>query len=455
MKTNKRWFISIAVSLLLAACSSSAPLPTVSPSIPTSVAVSSSTPVATASPTQATSAAATAAPRSSPTSAAATPLVFPKIDRHPAAANWGRGRLSSVPAYNAASGEMWQMDLRSYDLTQLDLSNSSNDLLYADFDARTQWPASNKMPQGYDWQHIMDLGKDPGLGIRSLHAQGITGRGIGLAIIDQTLLVDHQEYADRLRLYEETDDITGSWAETQMHGPAVASIAVGKTVGVAPEADLYYIASALGGAGSYETIDFAYLARSIRRILEVNRQLPADRKIRAISMSTGWGPDSKGYADVQAAAEEAKAAGLLVICSSVEEVHGFKFHGLGREPLADPNTFESYEPGMFWAKDFYATPDKRFSDRLLVPMDSRTTASPTGANEYVFYREGGWSWSIPYLAGVYALAAQADPSVTPDQFWALAMKTGRIIPVKHNGETIPFGPIIDPVALIAAVHAQK
>ena len=31
-----------------------------------------------------------------------------------------------------------------------------------------------------------------------------------------------------------------------MHGPAVASIAVGKTVGVAPEADLYYISSVNG-----------------------------------------------------------------------------------------------------------------------------------------------------------------------------------------------------------------
>ena len=31
--------------------------------------------------------------------------------------------------------------------------------------------------------------------------------------------------------------------DAQMHGPAVSSIAVGKTVGVAPEADLYYIGS--------------------------------------------------------------------------------------------------------------------------------------------------------------------------------------------------------------------
>jgi hypothetical protein len=66
--------------------------------------------------------------------------------------------------------------------------------------------------------------------MRTLHAEGITGKGIGVAIIDQTLLVDHREYKDRLRVYEEAEDITGGWMEVQMHGPAVASIAVGKSV---------------------------------------------------------------------------------------------------------------------------------------------------------------------------------------------------------------------------------
>ena len=116
---------------------------------------------------------------------------------------------------------------------------SVRSLLYADFDSKTQWPASDKLPTDFDRQKIMEISKDPGLGIRKLHDQGITGNGVGIAIIDQTLLVDHIEYKDRIRIYEEAEDITGGWLETQMHGPAVASIAVGKTVGVAPDADLY------------------------------------------------------------------------------------------------------------------------------------------------------------------------------------------------------------------------
>jgi hypothetical protein len=143
------------------------------------------------------------------------PNVFPKIDRHPAAADWGRGSLQEIPAYNPSSDETWQVDLRTYNVSQLDLRNSVNDLLHASFDTQTQWPQADKMPSDFDWQHIMDLGKNPGLGIRQLHARGVTGRGVGIAIIDQTLLVDHQEYKDQLRLYEEASDIQGGWLETQ------------------------------------------------------------------------------------------------------------------------------------------------------------------------------------------------------------------------------------------------
>ena len=380
------------------------------------------------------------------------PSAFPKIDRRPAPAYWGRGSLTSAPTYNPDSDQMWQMDLRAYDLSQLDLRYSFDDLMYADFDSQTKWPLPDRMPNAFDWQRILEMGKNPGLGIRQLHALGITGYGVGIAIIDQTLLVDHQEYASQLRLYEETDDIRGGLLETQMHGPAVASIAVGRTVGVAPDADLYYIASALCGTGTYESVDFACLAQSVRRILDMNTQLPKDRRIRVISMSIGWGAESRGYSEITAAVREAKAAGMLVICSSVEEVHGFEFHGLGRLPLADPDTFQSYEPGLWWARQFYA--DQGSPNRLLVPMDSRTVASPGGVDEYAFYREGGWSWSIPYIAGVFALVAQVKPTVTPDEFWALALNTGQSIELSHEDKAIRFGPILDPVSLIGALEAN-
>jgi subtilisin family serine protease len=377
------------------------------------------------------------------------PIQFPKIDSHPEPVSYaGLNTYSEPPKYNPNSTDSWQMDLRSTDLSHLDLSQSRDDLMYATFDSKTTWPEN--MPADFDWQAIMETGKNPGLGVRSLHEQGITGEGIGIAIIDQALLVDHVEYKDRIRLYEEAEDVVGGWEQASMHGPAVASIAVGKTVGVAPAADLYFIATGdCGGAQSYEDFDFSCRAAAIRRIVEINKSLPRNRKIRVLSMAFGWGPTSKGYDEITAAVKEAKAAGIFVISSSIEETYGFKFHGLGRNPLANPDDAGSYLPGSWWAKDFYA--GKYGESRLLVPMDSRTTANPNGYEDYVFFREGGWSWSIPYLAGTYALAAQVKPEITPEEFWKIALETGQTIEILHEGQAYQLGPILDPAALIAAL----
>lgn len=430
MSKVRQIFVWVVLAILVASCG--APITIVSPTVP-------------------------------PTVSATLEMLPPvSIVRYPEPADFsGFNVYTQPPVYDPASEELWQVDLRSSDLTHLDLSKSTSDLLFADFDSKTQWPSSERMPGDFDWQKIMESNKDPGLGIRALHRQEITGNGVGIAIIDQTLLVDHIEYKDRIRLYEEAEDITGEVLETQMHGPAVASIAVGKSVGVAPEADLYYIATGnCGGATSFRDFDFSCRAKAIKRIVEINKGLPENRKIRVLSLSFGWDPIQPGYKEISAAVEEAKKENIFVISSSLGKTHELYFHGLGRSPLTDPNRFESYAPGLWWEKGFYAgttlssyprDPSKKM---LLVPMDSRTTASPTGREDYVFYREGGWSWSIPYLAGMYVLAMQVNPSITPEAFWETALNTGKTIQIQHDGKNYELGVILNPQALIEAIKSQ-
>lgn len=370
-----------------------------------------------------------------------------KIARHPGPASYFV-TLNSIPAYyDPHSSDLWQVDLRSADLTGLDLSDSGDVLFHASFDDKTIWPESARMPVNFDWRKILETGKTPGLGVRELHQRGITGKGVGIAIIDQTLLVDHQEYVDRLKLYEETWEVP--WFDAMsIHGAAVASIAVGKTVGVAPEADLYYFATE--NCYGRDQTDFACLAKIVRRVLDVNQTLSKDRRIRVLSMSIGWMPGDKGYAEITSAVEEARADGIFVVNTVLEDTYGFELSGLGREPLSDPDSPFSYMPADWWADNFYngAVPPRM----LLVPMDSRTVASPTGFSDYVFYRQGGISWSIPYLAGIYALAVQVKPDVTPEEFWAAALETGRTIQIIHEAREYSFGVILDPQALIAALE---
>jgi hypothetical protein len=213
------------------------------------------------------------------------------------------------------------------------------------------------------------------------------------------------------------------------------------------------------------TWTFNYYAQAVRRVLEINKNLPEDRKIRVISMQIGWSTrsDSACYNEIVAAVNEAKGAGIFVVSSSLGQTYELYFHGLGRNPLSDPNHFESYQPGLWWEKDFYAgmtleayPPGKlpKNTPILLVPMDSRTTAGPTGVNDYTFYRGGGWSWSIPYLAGMYALAVQVKPDITPEEFWATALETGRTIELQYDGKEYEFGVILDPQALMDAIQTK-
>lgn len=364
------------------------------------------------------------------------------IVRKPGIANYSDNseKMTELPKYNPNSGDSWQVDLRSRDLMNVDLSGRINDLLYADFDSKTKWP--DKLPDGFDPDVIMELGKNPGLGLRELHKKGITGKKVGIAIIDQGLLVDHVEYKDQLKMYEE---IHCGNEIAAMHGPAVASIAVGKNVGVAPEADLYYIAETHGiynENGEFE-YDLTWTAKSINRIIEINKTLPEDKKIRVISISLGIGEKMNGYKEVFESIKKAKQEGIYTVYVGSE-----KYMGLGRNSLKDADDIVSYTKGEFWKNQKYN------NSELLIPMDSRCVASPTGINDYVFYREGGMSWTVPYVAGLYALACQVKPDIMPNVFWKLAFNTSDML-ITNNSTKEKLGKIVNPVKLIETIETIK
>lgn len=209
----------------------------------------------------------------------------------------------SVPA-TPSSPQGTEMDARGLNLSLDDYSTRESELLYTTFDTRTKWPSADRLPKGFDPAKIMELGKDPGLGIRQLHEQGVTGQGVAIAIIDQPLVKDHVEYKDQLRSYEEVDNLNNEYWQPAMHGAAVSSIAVGKTIGVAPEADLYYIAAWTGDweAGTENfTYNFKHYANAVHRVLEINQGLTEDHKIRVIAMQVGWVPGQEGYDEITAA----------------------------------------------------------------------------------------------------------------------------------------------------------
>lgn len=129
-----------------------------------------------------------------------TPLFQQSILRHPKPSSPGilpcyNKKLEALNSYDPNKRQWDQIDLRHCNISSLDVSDRTFDLLHSIFDRGTRWPESNRMPKNFDPNTIMENGMDPGLGVRILQERGITGKGVGIAFVDSFLLVDHQEYA--------------------------------------------------------------------------------------------------------------------------------------------------------------------------------------------------------------------------------------------------------------------
>lgn len=282
---------------------------------------------------------------------------------------------------------------------------------------------------------IMEEAKNPGLGVRKLHEAGITGKGVNVAIIDQPIALEHPEYKGKIVKYE---NLCGEECEeSSMHGPAVTSLLAGNTIGVAPDVNIYYAA-----APSW-TQDAHYQAQALKWIIEENKKLPSDQKIRVVSISaapSGQGsPFNKNNAEWDKAYEEAKKEGILVIdCTDKTDISACYLDGTDRE---DP---KCYKAGF--GKNDTCEIDKKY---LLTPVGSRTSAETyqNGVYSYQYNGTGGLSWGIPYAVGTLALGWQIAPELTNEEIMKLLNDTATV-----NSEG---NKIITPTAFVEAVKKAK
>lgn len=317
--------------------------------------------------------------------------------------------------------------LEGVSVAALDLRNEVEELARLTFNTATVWPEASRLPPGFDPQALLQQGQNPGLGVRGLHAEGIDGRGIGLAIIDQPLVRDHREYAHRMARY---GDLGVEGFPPQMHGPAVASIAVGKICGVAPRAALHYYAEMWGMRDRQTCRPYREVVESI---LAGNRGAAGDQRIRVVSISTGMFSQWEDYAEWQEALARAAAQGVLVVTCDPDWL---QYGTLQRKESADPDDPAGYVRGL------YSTPH----DVLYVPAANRTIAGREGPEAYTYDRTGGMSWAAPYLAGLAVLAFQINPELDPTVIVRLWQETATKTEV---------GPVVSPTAFLAAVRTAQ
>ena len=382
--------------------------------------------------------------RHTPSPTPREPVVL-TIDEGPAAADysqfphiWNGGAADNVGAY----------DGRSVDFTRESLPDGLDRLLLLQFDDKTKWPEA--LPDGFDPDAIMEANKNPGLGVRALHETGVTGKGVNLGIIDQSLLLEHQEYKDNVCYYRQLDD--SKYPGASMHGAAVTSIAAGKTVGVAPDANLFYVSLRFPSADE-DPMSIRPFIEALNVMLDMNDTLPEGNKLDAISISRGFNETDEGWSEMKAALDRAEQAGVFVVTVSTELTHGMSIAGASHVLLSDYDDPGNVRPGLYWEKSFYQGPEY-YADSLFIPMDYRATASPTGTEDYVNYVGGGMSWAVPYFAGVYCLARQVKPDVTPQEFWAAAMDTATAISFREGAQSYQIAHVINPPGIVKALEGK-
>lgn len=353
-------------------------------------------------------------------------------------------------------------DVRWRDLSGLDLRSRTGLVVTLRFNQHTTWPRQPFMPEGIAAGTVMTNGMNPGLGVRELHRQGITGQGVNVAIIDYYTFTDHQEFAGKFAGYLDLSQadrdpeaearrgvvdrvvqkFTGRRAS--MHGPAVVSLLLGDHCGTAPGARLYFVATPDPGG------DSRWQARGLDWILEQNRELPPAQKIRVVSVSAS--PSGKNFDPVRngqlwdEAVARAEAAGVLVVDATLH--HGF-VGPCNLDPVAPEDLAQCTPVSAKGMTNFYA-------GRLLAPVGPRTTAEEyrkgrfgyqfTGLHDQTFWQHGS-SWAMPYVAGVLALGWQVDPSVPPQRMKELLFASAHVLP---GGEKI-----IHPRAFIELVTREK
>ena len=321
-------------------------------------------------------------------------------------------------------------EIFNMDISDMDLSGLGDKIKYANFDSDSIFPSADKLPDGFNPKVLLENGKNPGLGVRDLHAKGITGKGITVAILDNGFNINHQEIKDNLVHYE----IVGR-TFSHFHGSATSSLLCGKTIGVAPEAKLVYFATGFTPTTENERFDITNDITALKKILNMNKRLPKDKRISAVSISRGWYNDNKRFSEFKDVVDKLEKSGVLVLAVGAQYYYG-DIANIGlvdRTINADPDDVKSYK-----AKEGHEcdTGDKC----LLAPSGGRTTAGNMAPDQYIYWGKGGLSWVAPYIVGTWALAKQVYPDIKPKEFFEIARETGYRLDNQRGGYNIVIQP---------------
>lgn len=227
-----------------------------------------------------------------------------------------------------------------------------------------------------------------------------TGKGVTVFLIDSGITTSHPEFSGRASIGYESNSSAAYGGDCAGHGTEVASVIVGKGVGVAKEAEIVSV-SALDCDGEGTNSDLVF---AIQWILE-NRKSPA-----VINMSVG----GEKSAIVDAAVREAIGQGIPVVVAA------------GNSNLdACTQSPSGVESAIVVGASTRSKQKASFSNygkcvHIFAPGKDIVVAnakfSANGKTTKALYSlASGTSLACPFVTGVVALLLEKNASLSPEQ----------------------------------------
>lgn len=253
-----------------------------------------------------------------------------------------------------------------------------------------------------------------GCGIESLHEKGYTGYGTA-ALLDQKYC-PHDIYNDKFKSSIDIGTNINSSEDPSWHVAAMLSI-MHKT---APDAEIvHYCVTDMD-----PKVQTNQLAQAINDIIEKNKTLPDDKKVRTIVIGYGFYPQNPNYEENIALCRKAIDEGIFICSNNTEELYGISLNGTDRNPKGDVNSPQSYSLVTWQDENDFKNIKKEVLDTkfLYIPQQHLTIAHGDGKSIQYEGADGGLCWSNA-VGTLYNTFLSIKQDLKPQEFIDLLMET--------------------------------
>ena len=286
---------------------------------------------------------------------------------------------------------------------------------------------------------------------RTYRHQG-TGRGVVVYVFDGGVMANHPELAGRVR--KGFDAFDGDPGVCNSHGTAVAGAIAGKTLGVAPEAEIVDV----------KMVECSRLRGTIKAIVDGTKWVIEDHRKNRRPAVANWSfiaDTISRIPQLDSAVAALRAEGIPVVVSAGNlEINACRVspgNADGTIVVGASSIARSGEQKIF-DRRAYNTAYGPCVD-VYAPGDSVLLPSFDAARNPSVQLWNGTSMSAGYASGAVALFLQSQPDATPDEVVRHIRMNATKNVVQDSGSPLALmlyvGPVREEMRSVAEIRAQQ